>query len=526
MKILVSDALSECGVSILRDSGLEVDINTTLSNEGLQDRIAQYDGLVIRSATKVNATVLAAATNLKVIGRAGSGVDNVDLPVATKRGIVVMNTPGGNTITTAEHAFAMMLSLARNIPQATASMKAGKWEKSKFMGMELQEKVLGIIGLGQIGSYLVKLAHGASMKVIAHDPYLAEDRARTMGVELVGLADLYRRSDIISLHTTMTNETRHMIDAEAIGRMKNGVRIVNCARGGLVDENALVDALASGKVAGAAFDVFEHEPCAPDHPLLACDNVILTPHIGASTTEAQESVAMSIAEQVVEYLTHGVARGAVNMPSAPVELLQRIQPYAVLAQKLGALQSQLCEGGIERVTIEYRGDVAHEPVEMITPALLNGLLAPILDDTVNNVNAPVIAKERGIEVKEVRSRDAGDFTSLIRIVLEAAKKSITVAGTLFGRQDPRVVEINNFEVDFDPRGHILFISNEDQPGVIGMVGRILGEHGINIARMECARMSQGGVALLILGLDSPTPDSVLEAIKNGTNIQAATCLYL
>ena len=310
MKVLISDALSEYGVKILRDSGLDVDVNTKLSNEELQGQIAQYHGLVIRSATKVNAKVIEAATNLKVVGRAGSGVDNVDLPAATKRGIVVMNTPGGNTITTAEHAFAMMLSLARRIPQATASMKGGKWEKSKFMGMELQEKVLGIIGLGQIGSYVVKLAQGASMKVIANDPYLAEDRAREMGVELVGLSELYRRADIISIHTTMTSETKHMIGVEAISQMKDGVRIVNCARGGLVDENALVEALTSGKVAGAAFDVFEKEPCAPDHPLLGLDNVIVTPHIGASTTEAQESVAISIAEQVVEYLTHGVARGA------------------------------------------------------------------------------------------------------------------------------------------------------------------------------------------------------------------------
>ncbi|HHZ83899.1 MAG TPA: ACT domain-containing protein, partial [Nitrospirales bacterium] len=275
-----------------------------------------------------------------------------------------------------------------------------------------------------------------------------------------------------------------------------------------------------------AVDVFEKEPCAPDHPLFAFDNVIVTPHIAASTTEAQESVAISIAEQVVEYLTRGVARGAVNMPSAPVELLQRLQPYSVLAEKLGALQAQLCDGGIERVTIEYKGDVANESVALITPALLKGLLAPILEGTVNNVNAPVIAKERGIEVKEVRSRDAGEFTSLIRVVVDAAKKSATVAGTLFGRKDPRVVEVNSFKVDFDPRGHLLFILNEDQPGVIGMVGRILGEHGINIARMECARVGQGGVALLILALDSQTPDVVLDAIKSSTNIQSAKCLQL
>ncbi len=526
MKVLISDALSEHGVKILQSSGLDVEVNTKLSNEELQDQIAKYNALVIRSATKVNAKVIEAAKNLKVVGRAGSGVDNVDLGAATKSGIVVMNTPGGNTITTAEHAFAMMVSLARKIPQATASMKDGKWEKAKFMGMELQNKVLGIVGLGQIGSYLVKLAQGASMKVIAHDPYLAEDRAREMGVELVDLQGLYRSADVISLHTTMTDETRHLIGAKAIGQMKDSVRIVNCARGGLVDEDALVEALKAGKVAGAAFDVFEKEPCAPDHPLLGFDNVILTPHIGASTTEAQESVAISIAEQVVEYLTKGVARGAVNMPSVPSELLQRIQPYSALAEKLGGLQSHLCEGGIERVTIEYKGDVANESVALITPALLKGLLGPILEDTVNNVNAPVIAKERSIEVREVRSSDAGDFTSLIRVVVDAGKKHSTVAGTLFGRKDPRVVELNGFEVDFDPRGHLLFVMNDDQPGVIGMVGRILGEHGINIARMECARVDQGGVALLILGLDSQLPDDVLDTIKSDANIQSAKWLKL
>ncbi|MGH7165947.1 MAG: phosphoglycerate dehydrogenase, partial [Nitrospiraceae bacterium] len=358
MKILVSDTLSKQGVEILAKAGFTVDVKTKLPKEELLTLIPNYDALIVRSATKVTADVIAAADRLKVIGRAGSGLDNVDIPAATRRGIVVMNTPGGNTVTTAEHTMAMIFAMTRRIPQATASMKAGKWEKDRFMGVELYNKTLGVIGIGQIGGYLAKLAQGLSMSVIAYDPYLATERAREMGVEVVDLPDLFRRADLISVHTPLTAETRLLINAAAIAQMKAGVMIVNCARGGIVHEADLYEALNAKRVAAAAFDVFEEEPIKPDHPLLTLDNFICTPHIGASTGEAQENVAVGIAEQIVDYFTKGLARGAVNVPSVPAELLPRLQPYLNLAEKIGLLQAQLYEGGLERVTVEYSGEVA------------------------------------------------------------------------------------------------------------------------------------------------------------------------
>ncbi|MBM4122831.1 MAG: phosphoglycerate dehydrogenase [Nitrospira sp.] len=518
MKILVSDSLSKQGLEILERAGFSVDVKTKLSKEELLKEIKQYDGLIVRSATKVTEEVIAAADRLKVVGRAGSGLDNVDTQAATRRGIVVMNTPGGNTVTTAEHAMAMICSMTRRIPQATASMQAGKWEKEKFMGVELYNKTLGIVGIGQIGGYLAKLAQGISMNVIAYDPYLAEERARKMGVEVVELAELFRRADIISVHTPLTPETKSLINAAAIAQMKPGVMIANCARGGIVNETDLYEALKSKKVAAAAFDVFEEEPVKPNHPLLTLDNFICTPHIGASTSEAQENVAIGIAEQIVDYFTKGIARGAVNIPSVPPELLPRLQPYVTLAEKIGLLLAQLCEGGLERVTVEYNGDVAGLSVAPLTIAVLKGLLTPILEDAVNYVNAPVIAKERGIEVKEVKSSDAGDFTSVIRVRVEAGKKTHRLAGTLYHRKEPRVIEIDNFQVEVVPEGHMLLILNVDRPGVIGAVASALGEHNINIARMQCSREERGGNALLIIGLDAPLPSGILETIKRGDNI--------
>jgi D-3-phosphoglycerate dehydrogenase len=518
MKILVSDNLSKQGIEILQKAGLTVDVKTKLSKEDLLREIKQYEGLIVRSATKVTADVIAAAEKLKVVGRAGSGLDNVDTAAATKRGIVVMNTPGGNTVTTAEHTMAMIFALARKIPQATASMRAGKWEKERFMGMELYNKTLGIVGMGQIGSHLAKQARGVMMNVIAYDPYLAEEQARKMGVEMMGLAELFRRADIISVHTPLTAETQNIINAATIATMKDGVRIINCARGGIINEKDLYEALKSGKVAGAAFDVFEEEPVKPGLPLLTLDNFICTPHIGAATTEAQENVAVGIAEQIVDYLTRGIARGAVNIPSVPAELLPRLQPYITLAEKLGLLYSQLYEGGIERVTVEYKGEVAGVNVAPLTIAVLKGLLTPILEETINYVNAPVVARERGIEVKEVKSSDAGDFTSLVTIQVEAEKKTSRIAGALYSRRDPRIVQLDNFRVEIVPEGHMLFILNYDRPGVIGQVGQILGEHQINIARMQCSREERGGQALLIVGVDAPLPTDVLRAITVAKNI--------
>jgi D-3-phosphoglycerate dehydrogenase len=518
MKILVSDSLSKQGVELLQRAGFTVVVKSKMPKEELFQEIQDADGLIVRSGTKVTEELIAAAPRLKVIGRAGSGLDNVDTPAATRRGIVVMNTPGGNTVTTAEHTMSMICAMSRRIPQATASVKSGKWEKDKFMGVELYNKVLGIVGVGQIGSHLTKLAQGIGMRVIAYDPYLAGDRAERMGIEMVELTDLFRRADIISVHTPLTAETKDLLNAKSIATMKPGVMIVNCARGGIVHEGDLFEALKSKHVAAAAFDVFEEEPVRPDHPLLFLDNFICTPHIGAQTTEAQENVAVGIAEQIVDYFTKGIARGAVNIPSVSPELLPRLQPYLSLGEQLGRLQTQLCEGGIESVTVEYSGEVATLSVSPLTIAVLRGVLAPIMEAPVNYVNAPIVAKERGIEVKEVRSSDAGDFTSLIRVRVEAGKKSHQVAGTLYHKKDPRIVEIDQFKVEVVPEGNMLFIHNIDRPGVIGMVGKVLGDNGINIVRMQCALEKRGGNALLIIGSDQAFPPDVLNIIKSSKDI--------
>jgi len=513
MKVLVSDSLSEQGITILKKSGLSVDINTKLTPEQLIQTIGQYDGLVIRSGTKVTKEVIAAATNLKVIGRAGSGLDNVDLPAATKRGIAVMNTPGGNTITTAEHAFALIFSMARQTPQANASVKSGKWEKNKFMGVELFDKTLGIIGFGQIGSWVARLAQGAGMKVIAFDPYLSPENAQKAGVELVDLTTLYGRSDIITLHTPMTPETKYLINAEAISKMKDGVRIVNCARGGIVEETALLNALTSGKVAASASDVFEKEPVDPNHPLLKLDNFICTPHLGAATTEAQENVALAIAEQVVDYLVRGVVRYAVNLPSVPLDLMPKVQPYVLLAEKIGSFIGQTIDGGITAVTIEYHGEVAALQLAPIHIAAVKGLLSPILKETVNYVNAPSIAKERGIEIQEIKSDNAGNFASLLtmRVTTSSGKKS--VSGAVFHKTEPRFVEVDGMALEIVPEGEMLYIHNDDQPGVIGGLGQILAKNKVNISRMQLGRESPGGLAISVVGIDLPVTELILKEIR-------------
>lgn len=526
MNILVSDSLSPRGVAVLEQGGFSVDVKTKLPKEQLLEEIKAYDGIVVRSGTKVTADVIDAGSQLKIIGRAGTGLDNVDCEAATRRGIVVMNTPGGNTITTAEHTIALLVSMSRKIPQAVVSTKAGKWEKTKFMGTELYNKTLGLVGLGQIGTYVTKLAQGLAMQVIGYDPYLSAGRAREMGIQTVALDELFRRADFISVHTPLTNETRSLINAQAIRQMKDGIMIVNCARGGIIDEQDLYEALKSKKVATAAFDVFVDEPVKPDHPLLTLDNFICTPHIGASTEEAQENVAISIAEQFVDYFNKGVARGAVNVPSVPPDTLLQLQPYIGLAERMGLFQAQLIDEGIEEVTVEYRGEVAELSMAPLTVAVLKGLLTPILQDTVNAVNAPVLAKQRGIEVKEVKWSDAGDYTSLIRLHVKAGAHTHQLAGTLYNKKDPRIVESNAYAVEVVPEGQLLLIYNIDRPGVIGTVGRILGEHAINIAQMQCSRGQQGGNSLLILSLDQPPPLDVLDNIKAESDIISARLVDL
>lgn len=518
IRVLVSDSISERGVEILKNAGLSVDVNTKLSPDELLKVIGEYDGLIVRSATKVTADVINAAKMLKVVGRAGAGLDNIDAVAATKKGVVVMNTPGGNTVTTAEHAIAMLLSMVRMIPQATASMKGGKWEKSKFTGIEFYNKTLGIVGMGRVGSHVAKLSQGLMMNVLAYDPYLSPENAQKMGVELVSLPDLYQRSDFITVHSPLTAETKNLIDAEAIRRMKDGVMIVNCARGGIVDENALYEALKSKKIAAAAFDVFVKEPVDPKSPLFTLDNFISTPHLGASTMEAQENVALAIAEQIVDCLTRGVIRNAANFPSVPPDVLPRLQPYISLAEKLGAFQSSICDGGINKISIEYRGKVAELSVAPLTIAALKGLLTPILQDTVNYVNAPAIAQERGIEVDESKNRDAGDYISLITMTVETSAGTNKAKGALFSRRDPRIIELNGYPLEVVPEGYMLVLSNVDKPGVVGNMGTLLGQHNINIARMQFGRDVPGGKVVSVISIDSPATPELLDNIRKLPNV--------
>ncbi|MBL7031899.1 MAG: phosphoglycerate dehydrogenase [Nitrospira sp.] len=525
MRVLVSDNISEKGVKILEKAGLKVDVNTGLKPTELKKIISKYDGLIIRSATKVTADLLKAAKKLKVVGRAGSGLDNVDKVAATKHGVVVMNTPGGNTVTTAEHTVALMLSMSRNIPQATGSMKQGKWEKKKFMGVELYGKTLGIIGLGNIGSHVAKIAQGMSMDVITYDPYLSEEKAKQLGVAVVKLNDIFKKSDFITSHIPLTKETKNLIGSKSIGMMKKGVRIINASRGGVVEEEALYKALKSGKVASAALDVFETEP-PTDSPLMELDNFICTCHLGASTADAQENVAVAVSNQIVDYLLHGTIRNAVNFPSVSADALPVLEPYLELAEKLGSFISQTFDGGIDKVTVEYKGDVAKLMLEPIKIAALKGLLEPMLKETVNFVNASVIAKERGIEVKEITTDDAGDYHSMLVIRVKAGKKKSIISGVLHGKKDPRIIAIDGHVIEVRPRGYMLFLTNNDKPGVIGDVGTILGKNKINIARMQFGREGEGGIAVSVVSIDSPASKELLNKIKKLPNVLSAKQIYI
>jgi len=524
MKVLISDSLSPKAVEIFKSAqGIDVDVKTKWEPGELKAVINKYDGLAVRSATKVTAEVIAAAEKLKVVGRAGSGLDNIDLEAATKRGIVVMNTPGGNTITTAEHAISLLLSLARQLPQATASLKGKKWEKSRFMGKEVYNHTLGIIGIGQIGSVVADRAKGLKMNVIAYDPFISPEKANILGIEIVTLDELYRRSDFITVHAPLTNETRNLINAESFKKMKDKVLIVNCARGGIINEKDLADAIKSGKVAGAAFDVFVKEP-PEDYCLIELDQVICTPHLGASTEEAQENVAIAIAEQMVDYLLHGIVRNAANVPSVSSDLLPLVKPYLSLAEKMGSLQAQMQTGAMEEVLVEYSGEVATLDVAPITIALLKGLLTPILLESVNYVNAPLVAKERGIKVVESKSSKAEDFTTLIILKVKTDRESHILSGTLFGKYDPRIVRINQFRIEAEPEGHMLLLYSHDRPGVIGNIGAALGASGVNIARMQFGREEVEGKALVLLNTDTQITQDVLKKIEKLPNILSVTQL--
>ncbi|HET9531737.1 MAG TPA: phosphoglycerate dehydrogenase, partial [Blastocatellia bacterium] len=474
MRILVCDGLERTGVEILRAaSGVTVDERPSIGDEEIKEIIKDYEGLIVRSKTRVTSDLIARAALLRVVGRAGTGVDNIDVGAATRRGVVVMNAAAGNTVTTAEHTLAMMMSLARQIPQAVASTKAGRWEKNRFLGVELLGKTLGIIGLGRIGAAVAERARSFGMEIAAYDPYFTREAAREVGIDMVALDDLLARSDFITLHTPLTGDTRGIIDRAAIEKMRTGVRIINCARGGLIDEHALAEAIKSGRVAGAALDVFEKEPVEPDNPLLGLEQVIVTPHLGASTQEAQLGVATMIAEQVLDYLKQGTIRGAVNMPSVSAELLAAIGPYIMLGEKIGLFQGQVFGHDLREVNIEYSGEVAEHDVKPITQAVLAGLLGPVIE-RVNMVNAAIVAEERGIKVTQSLSRRARDFASMVSVRAVTSERESEVAGALFGRRDARIVRINGFNLEAIPRGHMLYLFNRDVPGVLGRIATFIG----------------------------------------------------
>ncbi len=523
-RVLISDKLSETAVQIFKDRGLEVDFKPDLGKDkaALLAVIKDYDGLAIRSATKVTEKIIAAAENLKVIGRAGIGVDNVDIPAASNRGIIVMNTPFGNTVTTAEHAIAMMLSVARQIPMANQSTQAGKWEKSRFMGVEVFNKTLGLIGCGNIGSIVANRALGLKMKVIAFDPFLSAERAIELGVEKVEFDELLKRVDFLSLHTPLTDKTRNIIDARAINAMKKGVRIINCARGGLVNEVALKAALEAGHVAGAALDVFEVEP-ATENALFGMDNVVCTPHLGAATSEAQENVALQVAEQMADYLMLGGVSNALNMPSITAEEAPKLKPFIRLVEQLGAFAGQLTNSALTEVTIEYCGEVANMNISALTSALLAGLMKPLLGE-VNMVSAPVMAKERGIKVDEVRQTKRGVYENYIRLIVKSETQTRSVAGTVFSDGKPRIIQIKGINMEAELGQHMLYVSNEDKPGFIGALGVALGDAGLNIATFNLGRQTEGDAAIALVEVDGGVPAKVLATLENLPHVRQAKAL--
>ncbi|MBW2039063.1 MAG: phosphoglycerate dehydrogenase [Deltaproteobacteria bacterium] len=527
MKVLVSDNLSPHGVEILKGTkGIEVEVKTGLSPEELRAIIGEYHGLVVRSATKVTAEIIESAHNLKVIGRAGVGVDNIDVEAATKKGIVVMNTPGGNSMAAAEHTIALMLAIVRNIPQAVASMREKRWEKKRFMGVEVFGKTLGVIGLGNIGSIVADRGLGLKMKVIAHDPYISPDLAKQKGVELVSLDELFARSDIITIHVPKTKETENLINTKAINKMKDGVMLINCARGGIVDEEALAQACRNGKVRAAAVDVYSQEPTPPDNPLLDVENIVCTPHLGASTSEAQENVAIAIAQQIVAHLTEGTIRNATNVPSVDAQVLATLGPYLNLGQKMGGFFVQTCPFPLKDLIIEYQGEVTKYNVAPISSTILVGILSSYMDEYVNDVNAPFIAKERGINFQESKITEAADFTSLITLKAKAHGATHTVAGTLFGKKEPRLVVVNEYSIEAVPEGNILLVDTLDKPGVIGNIGNTLGARNINIGNMQFGRDKIGGKSLCILHLDTIPPADVLDELSRLPHVNSVRLTQL
>jgi D-3-phosphoglycerate dehydrogenase len=530
-KVLVSDPVAAEGVAILRRAGLEVDVRTGLTKDELIQIIGDYDALAVRSETKVTADVLQAAARLKIIGRAGVGVDNIDVERATQRGVLVVNSPEGNTIAAAELTVALLLSLSRNIPQASASLRAGEWKRSKYVGVEVYGKTAGVIGLGKIGREVARRLLGFEMTVLAYDPFLSQEQAEALGVRLVDLETIYRQSDYITVHVPKTRETAGMIGPEQIARMKDGVRLINVARGGILQEAALREALESGKVAGAAIDVWEQEPAPPDNPLIPLPQVVGTPHLGASTEEAQVGVAVDIAEQIVDVLAGRPARAAVNMPSLAPDVMAAIEPYLKLAEKIGSLHTQLASGSITAVEVLYAGDFEQSQVVHVTRALMKGLLQPILTESVNYVNAPALAAERGVRITESRSGRGDEYAQLLTVTArsspaEGMSSERSICGTVFGRSDLRIVHIDGYNVDVKPEGRMIVTRHNDKPGIIGRVGTLLGARGINIAGMHVGRTAPHGRAVMTLAVDDPVPADIMAEIAAMEGMESAHLVEL
>jgi len=513
MKVLVSDQLGEIGISMFEEEeGVTVDVKTGLPPEELKKIISEYHALVIRSATKVNADLIREAKKLKVVGRAGIGLDNVDIPTATKHGIIVMNTPTGNVVTTAEHAISMMMALTRNIPRGTSSLKSGRWDKKLLQGREVFNKNLGVVGYGKIGSIVADRARGLRMRVIVYDPFVSPEQIQKDGFESVSLGDLYRKADYITIHVPKIKETTGLLNKNAFDQMQNGVMIINCARGGIINEKDLDDAIASGKVAGAALDVFETEPpgaCS----LVEKENVICTPHLGASTKEAQTNVAVAVARQIIDYLKSGTIANAVNAPSVAGEILNKIGPYLNLGDRIGCLVPQLCNGAVKEVAIEYAGDFQGMDLTPITTSVLKGLLTPMVKDDVNYVNAKMLAQERGIKISETRTSDPDEYINLITVSVVTTEGTCDVSGTIFGKKRAAIVKIDDFHLTMEPKGHFAYIRNVNKPGAFGSITVLLGERGINISRMNVGESSEGNTNIVFLATDTPIPEDVLKDIE-------------
>ncbi len=513
MKVLISDKLSQQGKDILQQRGVQFDDKTGLTPEELKETIREYDGIIIRSGTKLTKDVLQNPGQLKAIARAGVGLDNVDIPTATEKGIVVMNTPGGNTVSTAELTFSMLLALSRKIPQAWDSLRKGEWKRSKFRGVEVRNKTLGIIGLGRVGTQLSKYAKAFDMRVLGYDPYVSAERAQQIGVEIVDLNQILAECDYISVHTPLTAETRSLLGKEAIAKMKPGARIINVARGGIADEGALVEALREGKLGGAAIDVWTKEPPS-GNPLLEFENVVATPHLGASTTEAQDNVAIEAAELIAVFLLYVNEKNAANVPTLDEKVLEQLRPYIFLSEKLGSLTAQMLKGNLQALEVTYSGELEQADVAPLTIGMLKGFLGQVLDSDVNEVNAPSKAKERGIDILETKTSKSEDFAALVKVVAKSDIEEVSVAGTVFGkRKDPRIVRVNDFRVDAIPEGSLIIIMNWDRPGAIGKIGMTLGDNNVNIADMTLGRKKAGETAVVVLNIDGDIPEKVVEELQ-------------